>query len=609
MDEKNMTAEREPIGAKELLEFTKELRKYKAGKASVERRAINAESWWKLRNQAQRELEGDGRLSGFNCKSGWLHNVIVSKHADAMEAYPEPNILPREPGDAPEAQRLSKIVPVILDHNRYEEVYSDLLWQKLKTGTGISKIFWDQDKDNGLGDIAIDRVDVLNVFWEPGEADIQKSKYFFHTALIDNDTLEQQYPQLKGRLKGEPFIAAKFVYDDNVSTDGKTTVIDCYYKKWVNGRQLLHYVKYVRDIVIYSTENEGTTLYDHGMYPFVFDAMYPVEGSPTGYGYIDLCCNGQMQLDMMQTAFLRNTMVGAMPRYFARGDGSINEEELLDLDRPIVHVNSNLGEDSLRLVDYKPLSGSYIDMRRYTVDEIRQTTGNTDNSTGATPAGVTAASAITALQEAAGKGIRDSVRTSYRAYKRTVYLVIELIRQFYDLPRQFRITGSMGVQQFVRFDNSGLALRQTGTVNGEPQYRIPVFDIDVKPAKNTGYSRMAQNELALQFYNLGFFAPQQSDQALAALRMMEFDGKDEVMQAIARNGAAAQRLAALERYALAMTAKYEPDRTEALAASLAGQGGDIVAAARDSVKLRKDPKDGARAEMARERSGEAARAE
>ena len=46
--------------------------------------------------------------------SGWLHNVIVSKHADAIEAYPEPNILPREESDRAEAKVLSAIIPCVL---------------------------------------------------------------------------------------------------------------------------------------------------------------------------------------------------------------------------------------------------------------------------------------------------------------------------------------------------------------------------------------------------------------------------------------------------------------------------------------------------------------
>ena len=121
--------------------------------------------------------------------------------------------------------------------------------------TGAYKVFWDPDKANGLGDIAIERVDLLNVFWEPGKSDLQESRYLFHTRLEDNDRLEEAWPQLKGKLKNSGFTATRFLYDDAVPTDGKSTVIEVYYKKHEGGRDLLHYCRYVGDTLLYASEN------------------------------------------------------------------------------------------------------------------------------------------------------------------------------------------------------------------------------------------------------------------------------------------------------------------------------------------------------------------
>ena len=590
-----------PVDSQRLREFTVILQKYKTGKHSVERRTIAAENWWKLRNQAEERKTSEG-LNGFQAVSGWLHNVIVSKHADAMEAYPEPSILPREAGDRQEASVLSKIIPVILEQNEFEKTYSDAMWQKLKTGTGVYKVYWDPEKLNGLGDIAIERVDLLNLFWEPGTEDIQNSPYFFHTRLENNRELEETYPQLKGQLKGTGFLASRFLYDDAVSTEGKSTVVDVYYKRKEQGRSVLHYCKYVGDTVLYSTENikllrlrsaqgeetealpaGGGGLYEHGLYPFVFDSLFPIEGSPCGYGFIDLCQNSQTQIDMMQTAFIKNTMVGSVPRYFQRVDGAINEEEFLDLNNPIIHVSGNLGQDSLRTVDYRPLSGNYIDMRTSVINELRETSGNTETSVGLVSSGVAAASAIAALQEASGKGSRDATRASYRAYGKIISLCIELIRQFYELPRQFRITGNLGVEKFIDYSNRGL-LPQSQSFQGiELGMRLPVFDIKVIPQKSSSYTRLSQNELALQFYQMGFFSPNQADQALACMSMMEFEGKDELMQRICLNGTMQRKLSMFQQYALAMTEKYEPERAAELMGSITGDAG-IVQRSRTRLK-------------------------
>jgi hypothetical protein len=593
IQEQATAAQALPIGPEQLLRFVQILQKYKSGKSHTENRIVASENWWKLRNTTEEKKETNaGKDDGFTSKSGWLHNVIVSKHADAMESYPEPNILPRELGDRAEARKLSAIVPCILEQNQFEKTYSDEQWQKMKTGTGVYKVVWDSGKLNGLGDIAVEKANLLNVYWEPGITDIQRSRYFFHTEMWDKDLLEELYPQLKEKVKGNSFESTKFLYDDNVSTEGKHTVIDVYYHKYVQGRKTLQYCKFVGDQVIYATENDthrptqqvqdpktglpvtveaGPSvaergLYDHGLYPYVFDALYPIEGSPCGYGFVDICRNPQTEIDLMKTSFVKNTMAGATPRYFKRQDGGINETEFLDLSKPIVHVNGNLGEEFLRRIEHNGLDGNYIQMLDRTIQELRETSGNTETSTGNISSGVTAASAIAALQEASGKGSRDSTQGSYRAYGQVVYLVIELIRQFYDMPRQFRILGQYGAEQFTSYSNEGLQPQHQGNDFGQDMgFRLPVFDIKVSAQKKNVYTKVSQNELALQFFQMGFFNPQMTDQTLMCLDMMEFDGKDEIMQKVAKNGTMFQKLQQYMQLALAFAQAMDPMMADQIA--------------------------------------------
>ena len=563
------------MNAERLREFTATLQKYKSGKANLERRIVSAENWWKLRNRFEEKKTGLNDDGGYRSASGWLHNVIVSKHADAMDAYPEPLILPREPGDREEARLLSAILPCILEQNRFEKTYDAAMWQKLKTGTACYRVAWDGEKCGGLGDISIERVDLLNLFWEPGLNDIQKSPFLFCTHLEDEDALCESYPQLRGRLRSSPFMATRFVYDDAVSLEGKATVIEVYYKK----RGVLHYCKYVGDAVLYATENEvlcaGETegaslktepagLYDHGKYPFVFDPLFPVEGSPCGYGFVDLCANAQTAIDLMRTAFVKNTLVGATPRYFQRIDGSVNEEEFVDLSRPLVHVSGNLGEDSLRQIGFAGLPGVYVDVLESTIRELRETSGNTETATGTMSVGVTAASAIVALQEASGKGSRDATRASYQAFGEIVELCIELIRQFYSLPRQFRISGALTGDEFVTLDNAGLLPRELPGLGLMSQ---PVFDIKVSAQKRSAYTRLSQNELAMELYRLGLFEPGHEQQALGLLDMMEFDGRERMMSRIAAGLRLREKLTELSGYkalAIALTRRYRPDLAEGL---------------------------------------------
>ena len=96
------------------------------------------------------------------------------------------------------------------------------------------------------------------------------------------------------------------------------------------------------------------------------------------------------------------------------------------------------------------------------------------------------------------------------------------------------------------------------------------FDIKVSAQKQTEYTKMAQNELALQFYQMGFFNPQQADTALACLDMMDFDGKEMVLQKISQNGTMQQQLIMWQQMALQLAAKHEPQMAEGLAQSIMG---------------------------------------
>ena len=231
------------IGEKELLSANATLERYKDGKKNLDSRIISNEQWWKLKQWE--EIRDNSPKQSSEPSSGWLFNCIISKHADYDEAYPTFNCLPREEGDREEAEKLSSIIPVVLEQNRFRDTYSDCGWQKLKFGTAVYGIFWDNEKYNGLGDISIEKVDALSIFFEPGVTDIQKSRNVFRTQLVDNDILENRYPELKGKLAGNMNTTNRYRYDDNVNTDNKSLVVDWYYHTYSGKRKVLQYCRYV----------------------------------------------------------------------------------------------------------------------------------------------------------------------------------------------------------------------------------------------------------------------------------------------------------------------------------------------------------------------------
>jgi len=551
------------IGEEEVNKAYQILLKYRDKKKKLEQKIADNEEFWKLNhwNVLENGKEDDKRIKP---KSGWLFNTIINKHADGMDNYPEANILPRTLDDEKTAEILAKCIPVILEQNDFEQTYSDVLWYKCKNGTGVTGVFWDNDKQNGLGDISIKKIDLMNIYWKDGITDIQDSPNVFLVEMVDNEELAQTYPNINTGTNLLP-LSTYGSYADDVTTAEQTPVVDWYYKKRVattdddgipHIKTYLHYCKFCNGQVIYASENDPNFAergwYDHGKYPFVFDVLFPVERSVCGMGYIDVIKDDQLYIDKLQQAILENAVANARPRYAVRRDSGLNEDEFMDLSKPVVHFDGNLGEDAFRQIVPTPLSSIYETVYQYKIEEMKDTSGNTAASQGQVSS-VTAASGIASLQEAAGKLSRDANITSYRAFKTVVYLVIELIRQFYDEPRTFRIATDEGTYSYEQLDNSGLMPQNQGQAFGvDLGTRLPIMDIECKPQKKGAFTKEAQNQTALSMYAQGFFTPSNSDAALACLDMMNFDDIEKVRQNIGRNGTLYDQLMQMQQQMVQM---------------------------------------------------------
>ena len=533
-----------PIGKEEIAKAAELLSRYKDGKKMLESRVVEDELWWELRHWEvmRRSREGKAQPPQPQPSSAWLFNAITNKHADAMDNYPEPVVLPRERSDEESARTLSSVLPVVLEYNDYEQTYSQAWWEKLKHGTAAYGVFWNSRKENGLGDIDIRGIDLLKLFWEPGITDIQDSRNLFIVELIDEDLLEQQYPQHKGHLGGSVIDVKQYIYDDTVDVSGKSLVVDWYYKvRSASGKTILHYAKFVGETLLFASENEEAYRergwYDHGEYPVVMDVLFPEKGTPAGFGYVAICKDPQLYIDKMSANVLENAMMCTKKRFFNSTSTAINREQFLDWNEPLVDVEGELDDRRLQEIVTQPLSGVYLDIMNLKIEEMKDTASNRDVNSGGTGSGVTAAAAIAALQEAGNKASRDMISASYRAHVKVSTMCIELMRQFYDEERAFRVTGSVpGSYAFVGMSNAKLKdVSMAGAYPGqEVIYRRPVFDVKIKAQKKNPFSRAEQNERAKELYGLGFFNPERAQEALGALEMMEFEGIDKVREQVSQ---------------------------------------------------------------------------
>ena len=553
-----------PIGREQIMKARETLKKYKAAKQLMDAHIIEDENWWRLNHLGYTRK---AQRAETDTASAWLFNSISNKHADACDNTPEGNVLPREKDDEMVAQSLSSVLPVVLEQCDFEKTWSEIWDYKLKMGKACYSVTWDNELYNGLGDVSVKKVDILNLFWEPGITDLQDSRNLFYVYLTDTDLLEMEYPELKGKLGGKDIDVGRYTYDEGLDTTDKTSVVDWYYKvKNQMGKTVLHMCKFAGEQVLYATENDPALaergLYDHGKYPFELDRLFALEGTLDAMGYVAIMKGVQKRIDRMQCALTEYAAKAMKVRHFVSDNVDINMEEYNDMTKELVHVSGSLDEERLKRISVDPIDAIWVQVLNNNIEELKETSGNRDVNQGGTTGGVTSYRGVQAMMEAGSKLSRDMIKNGYRAFRNVCYMVLECMRQFYTETRYFRVMRPEGGMEYVPMS------REMINVNGKE----PIFDIEVRAQKATPFSSMAMNERAEAFYGMGFFNPELADQSLAALRMMDFDGKEEVMQTIEKNGTMAKKLQVLQQLMVQFAQMLPPEDAQKVLGAAQQQG-------------------------------------
>lgn len=551
-EKKNMVITNEDVA-----EFIDMLTEYQTAKQLIDSKATVNNEWWRLRHWNQMNSRDDDEEE--KATSAWLFNSIINKHADIMDNYPKPNILPREPSSEEEAKSLSDIIPVIDDRNDYEKIYDSKAYDLLIDGGCVTSVLWDNTLNDGMGDIVTKTVDIHNIFWEPGIDDIQDSAAVFVSKLVDSKTLEMQYPQMEGKTGFSKTTAEYMNKDENPDMSKKSEVWDMYYKKSVRitvaedpetGEKvekpvtILHFVKFCNGELLFASENEEAFKergwYDHGRYPFVVTPLFKIKESPWGFGYVDIMMSPQAQIDRLDQLILKNGVMAGTPRWAIKEGADVDADEFADWSKSFVHIDTSASlEDCMKRLEVGTIPAFVVQHKMNMIDQLKETLGNRDVSQGSTQSGVTAATAIAALQEAGSKLSRDLNRVLYRSRRDEDYLKVELIRQFYTEPRSFRIDNSDGTYKFISYDNT--------KIRGENGNRGAVFDIKINAEKQSPFSRAAQNETVKELYGMGLFAPANAEPALVCLDAMEFEGVDKIKEEIKNNSLMLQQFQMMQQ--------------------------------------------------------------
>ena len=575
-----MPEEEEGVGEEALRKWKEAFKRYQEYKQELDDRIKREEKFLQLRQwecydegvsyDGLTEAEIKHEKSRIRPTTAYLFNSIANKTADLMDNSPETVVLPREQSDDKAAKDLCSVLPVVYKQNRQIPNFRDRAWYFTAHGMMAAGVFWDKEAKNGLGEIRVRNIDLLRLFWEPLCTDIQESKYVFLTSMEDTDTLREQYPELADRIgEGSRFERVEYEHNANVDTSEKSMVVDVYYKRYAIGadgrmKKRVHYAKFTGDVILYASENDpdcADGIYEDGNYPFVVRSLFPKGESLEGIGYVAIGADTQKRIDLMMRYMMENMEDSANERYFSKKDGGISVAQFLDKRRKVVEVEGNISEERLQRIDGRTLDGLYMTLFDRAVNEQKENSSNRDVSQGSATGGVTSGSGLAILQEAGNKSSRYELTILFEAEEEISAMIVNRIRQFWTSPQIFRITEPNGGLGFVEFDPASIQQQVTGTVtvNGvdEQTVRVPEFDFKIVAQKKAGYSQTAQNETAVNLWNMGVFNPEMAQQALGLLDVMSFDGSEKIRQYV-ENGQTLQNTVEMLRQQIFQMTGQDP---------------------------------------------------
>lgn len=449
-----------------------------------------------------------------------IQSTVENIRADLTDEYPEAVIRPEDIGDEPMAKVLTEIVAQNLEAIDYDAEYDLLTHDLLVGGWMVQEAGYDENLHNGVGGTFIRHVSNMNFMCDPYCANLQDGRAVFKFDRLPKDWFRQHYPKQFPFMTGDDFSVPQHHWDFTNSTapeeEDYYLLIEAWFKFYEDGVSHVHMVKLAGHQLLensYSVKPEGYFL--HGQYPFVVTPLYTQKGTQLGLGVVDMYGNAQKYSDKLDQILMINALIAAKPKLLYQQD-MVDSDDVRDYAKSAIPCQ---GSPTTAAVWHNPppLPSHILSYMQYMRNNIKEESGANDFSRGNVSSGVTAATAITALQEMSTKRSRLEARRIHYGFKQAIRMMLDVEREFCR-PRTVTIT--IGGEP-VRVTVDKLFWRETLGI------KVPIeYNISIKTMRETKFTKLANNELMLQAVNI--FG--QSADPLIIFEGMEFEGKELLLE-------------------------------------------------------------------------------
>ncbi len=468
-------------------------------------------------------LVGDGEDGEPRPHTPVLWSTLDNLHADLTEACPRAVVQAQTAADRDRAATVNALLRSLLKRNGFPRVWHDLTGGMLRQGTDVLEVAWDPTLAGGLGDVALRRHAIGEFLFDPGAATLDDCEAVIHHRWESFDSLLARYPHA----------AARMVRDAGSPDGERALVFDLWWREpepedALGGqRWRVLWCRVAAGAVVGATpfgpDGRRVSVYDHGQYPFVVLPYDRLEGSLYGLGIIDRFKQAQWMVDLTDQMVLKNMMVSARNKLLVADGAGVDMDALTDWRTDVIRAR-DISDDAVRWFDKQPFAAGQMEYASQKMEQMKRESGQNEFARGEANSGVTAAAAIEALQEAAGKRSRKRIDCLYADCERAFRLALRVMSQFYTERRQFTLAldgmveaGEVGPEHFLTADGTQID-----------------YDLNLTAERAPAYRSAAHNEQVLAMVKAGLLPPS------VGLQLMDFDRRDEALALLKALGHAAQ---------------------------------------------------------------------
>ncbi len=501
------------------------------------------------------------------------------------DAQPGFNVDPKEPGDYDFADFFAKLVPTWWARQGMNLKLLDPLMDSMIYGIGCFKVVWDEDAEEGAGDVVVAGVDPNLLYWPDGAKSFEdgcpwiiqeiwkpvgevKRKFPDKAQLITatgKRPSDETTPSNSSDAELSSPIDKKATFEvkDRYGSGGDGDMV-CVLEAWMddfsieeymdeegNKKEKLKYpkgkvIKVLRDqkILLESIANPRSD----GKKPYVrfIDTVKP--RSVVGDGEVGPQCEIQKLINKTLATIVDYMNMVGNPVWVIDTNSGVQPSDITNQIGLIVTKNPNTEVRREQPPNIPPYIIEFYNMMMSMAEMV---SGNHDVTQGRKPTGVTAAEAISDLQEAAQTRIRLKERNLQVALTTLGYLITATMMQYYREPRVVKITGKQGWPEFFEFyikdDENGQMryVKRNYNFNEQERRYIPdqnwqegqpskgLFDIEIVSGTSLPFMKEKRSQLAMKLFSSGVI----DDEEL--LEVLDWPRKDQVLKRMREKQAAA----------------------------------------------------------------------